>query len=777
MSGWLPVLLLVALPQNSPRVKAELVPGQAHVGQAVILRVSVQTRGSASLNVELPALDPTLHVVGTQDFTESSFGPNGRITTTRREFVLMPQQPGTYTIPSLRVTLDRRVQHTDPLTLQVGAPGPADPDAGATTDDARVTVRMVPETVFVGQQSTLVGEVLLTPDLQMRLTRPPAYDAPAPADFWIQELQPDQTTEMRVIDGQRFIVQRFYRAYFPLSHGRFAFAPARVTYEARQGFLFAPQTRELRSASPRITVLPVPEEGRPRHFRGAVGSLSMSAQVEPRRGAVGDAVSLVVELSGQGNVKALPPPELPAIPGFDVLDPSESTELDAAADRLGGTKRFTWVLVPEREGTFALPAVEYASFDPEARTFRRHRVDPGVVTVAPAGSSAPAVLAGLRPQPEPNPIGWVRAPLFLAVQVVPIGLLVIGLVVRRSRSGPAARIKRGWDQRLAALQAARANPLTHAERLLRDALAEFVPSARVRSGSPAELHRDLQRLVAPEFADQVSQLLERLENARYAPGDVAQDERRSLLDQLGRVLDAAWQHARASARTQRAAIVPAALVLWQAVAPAPTFDEGLTAYRDKQFRTAAEQFEDYVARMPADPAGWYNLAVSYEADRRPARAAWAFLHALELRPRADDVEQHLNRLGARRLGQRVRPLLHINTEETFLIASGLWWLGALLILLAVLTRHRRLSRLALLPIALTGLVLATWAVERLLPTPALVLDQGAPLLAGQSLHADVVRHLQPLSTVIVLDDAGGWAHVRTATGERGWLSSDAIGQL
>ncbi len=665
------ILLLCAVPpQNAPILTAELVPRTARVGEAVILRVSVQSRSSVSPRVEAPALHSDLHLVGTQDFTETSFGSGGRVTTTRREFVLLPQAPGTFSIPAIRVNLDRRVLRTEPMSLRVSDAAPHDESASGTAD-ARVLVRMEPETVYVGQQSTLVGEVLLTPDLQMRLTRPPSYDAPAPVDFWIQELRPDPATEMRVIDGQRFIVQRFYRAYFPLTPGRFAFAPARVTYEARQGFLFAPQTRELRSSAPELTVLPVPEQGRPRSYRGAVGTLSMRAHLEPGQSAVGDAVSLIVALAGSGHVKALPAPQLPPLSGFDVLDPSEAAEVDTRAQKLAGTKQFTWVIVPEREGTFDLPPIEYSSFDPELRTFRTHVVDPGALTVLPAGANTPLTMPVLRARPEANPMGWIRSPLFITLQVVPAAFVAMAFLLRRNRAGPAPRLKRAWDQRLAALRGVRSNPLHHAERLLRDALAEIVPGARVRSGSPAELHRDLQRLVSARFAEQVAQLLERLENARYAPGELDTDVRKGILDDLDVVLDAAWQHGRTSTRVH-AALLPIALVLSQASAPASTFEEGLAAYRHREMATAIQQFQRYVQAVPDDPAGWYNLAVALEADRQPARAAWAWLHALELQPRAGEVRAHLTRLGAARMGERVRPTLRLNTEETFFLASALW---------------------------------------------------------------------------------------------------------
>jgi hypothetical protein len=361
------------------------------------------------------------------------------------------------------------------------------------------------------------------------------------------------------------------------------------------------------------------------------------------------------------------------------------------------------------------------------------------------------------------------------LQAVPFAFLALGLVMRRRRSGPAPGIKRGWDQRLVALRAARANPFTHADRLLRDVLAELAPNLRVRSGSPADLHAGLRQLVSPEFADRVARLIERMEMVRYAPGEPAADDRKEILDELHAVIDGAWKHLCSGVRAY-SAVAPFALILLQTTTPG-TFDQGIAAYHAHHFAEAANQFEQYVRAAPRDAAGWYNLASAYNADRRPAAAAWALLHTLELQPRAEDVAARLKQLGLTGLAQDVRPFLGLTTEEIWLLASALWWLGTAVLGLAMLRRRRRLSYGALVPIALAGLLLAIWAVERALPPPAIVLDRGARLLAGQSLHADLVSQIEPLTGVEIMEEHEGWIRVRTPQGQTGWVSGDGLGRF
>src|SRR5688572_5899957 len=289
------VAMLLAL-QQRPLVTANLDRSEVRVGDPVTLRITVQAT-TGGVIVPMPSLPSQLQAVSTREVSHASLSlPGGRTTTVSRELILVANAPGEYAIPPIRIRVDGENAYTPRLTLSVtGAAAPS------PTPGARLLARMEPDTVFVGQQATLVGELLMSVDLQMRLTRPPSYEAPSPSDFWMQELQSDARAEPRIIDEERYVGQRFYRAYFPLTAGKYAFAPAKATYEARQGFLFAPQVFELRSASPRIVVLPHPSAGRPSNFDGAVGKFDIAARVEPNQGAVGDALTLIVEITGSGN--------------------------------------------------------------------------------------------------------------------------------------------------------------------------------------------------------------------------------------------------------------------------------------------------------------------------------------------------------------------------------------------------------------------------------------------------------------------------------------------
>ena len=130
-----------------------------------------------------------------------------------------------------------------------------------------------------------------------------------------------------------------------------------------------------------------------------------------------------------------------------------------------------------------------------------------------------------------------------------------------------------------------------------------------------------------------------------------------------------------------------------------------------------------------------------------------------------------------RLADRVRPLVPLTTNELLLVCSVLWLLAGSLTAVAIARRKRRFATFALIPAALAGVLLLTHTIERALPPLAVVFEKGAPLLAGKSRHADVVRHLQPLTGISVLEDDDNWLRVRTSDGEVGWVAAEDVGRI
>jgi len=288
-----------------------------------------------------------------------------------------------------------------------------------------------------------------------------------------------------------------------------------------------------------IDVLPLPTEGQPASFRGAVGSFALTASAKPINVAVGDPITLtlrVTDRAGGDNLDTVQPPPLdsPAI-AADFRMPTAPL----AGTVQGNSKTFTQTLRPTHPGIQKIPAIEFSWFDPIAGQYRtaiskaieidvavseRITTDAilgGLPTNAGQSKQLTAADGGLVANVAPTlamvrdqsgGLGWTATALIMLLP--PVACAAV-LMVRRRRD------KLAGDVGYARQQGARANAL---KRLKAGnpggALAGYIadqinqPSGTVTRG---EARTSLLAAIASaDLIDQVDQLLAQAERSRFA---------------------------------------------------------------------------------------------------------------------------------------------------------------------------------------------------------------------------------------------------------------------
>jgi hypothetical protein len=742
-------LLLPASQQERVRVNAQLSQTTARVGETVVLSITIETAGNPDVDIAMPQLPSQLVIAGTQESTHMQYSiPGGRRRVVTRELILQPASSGTFVIPGIEIEVDGTVHRTRALTLQVSSIAAASP--ALPSGEAWLRVSLSPETVYVGQQTTLTAEAGFSEDVRLRLTRPPIFDTPSPTGFWVHELPGGVRTQLRQQENRVVEVQTRKVAYFPLSAGRFALKQSRVIVDVRQGFLYAPETREMRSNTARLTVLPLPEKDRPTTFRGAVGRYTMEAAVEPLSVAAGEPVQIKLVVRGVGNVKTIAAPRLPQVLGAEAFAPTEESETTVEGEMVGGTKTFNYVLIPENEGILEIPAIVFSYFDPVARAYRDVRAEPVQVRVLPSGAATgpgvdPATLQPLRTEPSAGSLRWVRTPGFLIVQLLPI-LAIAGLLFMRRRK-PRGNPAPGYLARIRET-ASLSNQDVYAEldRIMRAALAEPAADPEVK-------------------AARGSALIERIRAARFAPAPPSAGERAGIVRESEQLVADLF----APRRTTYAALFVFALALAQQSQP------GVQAYDSANYRAAVSVFEQQADSARTDASAWYNLGNAYYRAGERGYAIWAWAQALQLEPRADDVVHNLRVAGSVE-PIRVRPPLTLTAEEWFFMAALLWWIAAGLVIVA-LARKRRVPRWAAAP-ALLAIVLVAigWRATRA-PQYAIARTEPVALHVDPTIRSATLRNLRAGAVLTVIETRDEWLRVRTIDNREAWVAADDVGLL
>lgn len=425
------LLLLLVGPAAARQVDVRASVDATTIGTEESVTFTITVEGSDGSNVQLPEPPQAegLTLLQTVPRTQQSVSIiNGQMS---RSFgfswAYRPIGTGTARIGATTLKVGDRDYHTQPITVQVvpqdqrparpqqvdpfsrllQSPFDAPPDNAEppAINDSDLFIRAVPSAREAWQNEQVVIEYRLffREGIQLRQSRlTDSWDAEG---FWREELDVETRPIPRIMveNGLRYNTIVLKRAaVFPTRAGDLSVDPLKIESEAMMPFgsrdpfqsLFALRTRftpvQLSSPAVRIASRPLPPDA-PTAFNGAVGNYAVTVTPDRTNLEVGESLQLTVTVTGRGNLATLDAPLLVTPAAFDVYDPQVSTLLDRSGNTLSGSKTFRWVLIPRSNGTFEIPPVEFAWFDPQQGRYRTSSSDPIPVTVT-GTSTAPATV-------------------------------------------------------------------------------------------------------------------------------------------------------------------------------------------------------------------------------------------------------------------------------------------------------------------------------------------------------------------------------------------------
>jgi len=210
-----------------------------------------------------------------------------------------------------------------------------------------------------------------------------------------------------VLDGKTYQVLEVRYALIPSQEGLYTIGPTRMTMTVHQPrrrtsrglfndpffsdpfFSFStgrPMT--LASEPQALTVLPLPETGRPADFSGLVGRFDVESELEPATIKAGESATLTVVLSGRGNVNRIPDLKGPELSHTKVYADEPVLRVETDAEGLAGSKTMKWALVPERQGRYEIPPLSVSFFDTTTHQYRVIKTQPMSLSVLPGEPEA-----------------------------------------------------------------------------------------------------------------------------------------------------------------------------------------------------------------------------------------------------------------------------------------------------------------------------------------------------------------------------------------------------
>ena len=188
-----------------------------------------------------------------------------------------------------------------------------------------------------------------------------------------------------------------------------------------------------------LNVLPLPSQGKPKDFSGAIGQFALSQPVLSQLSAqVGEPLTVKLELSGRGNFERISAPALDLGKDWKTYPPKQDFKPQSARG-YEGIISFEYIIIPQSDQPREIPAINFSYFDPEAKAYRTLTSGPVPIAISPAQTPQPAASAPVAsttpaaqrpvdkaPEPAPDKVAqetsasapFYRSPLFWGVQAV-----------------------------------------------------------------------------------------------------------------------------------------------------------------------------------------------------------------------------------------------------------------------------------------------------------------------------------------------------------------------
>ena len=190
--------------------------------------------------------------------------------------------------------------------------------------------------------------------------------------FWkeiIEEVPSLQFTEENVngIPYRKALLAA--HALFPIKPGKTVIDEFKIKAKVRLPTQFGwGSQQEYTKSSKRsdVTVLPLPQEGKPLSFSGAVGQFTIQTQVDGTQFPAGQPISLRVRLEGQGNAKVIELPEIKWPENLEVYD----TKSESKFFKDGMSyKEFEILVIAKTPGEVKVPQINFSYFDPNSKQY------------------------------------------------------------------------------------------------------------------------------------------------------------------------------------------------------------------------------------------------------------------------------------------------------------------------------------------------------------------------------------------------------------------------
>ncbi|MCS6968942.1 MAG: BatD family protein [Cytophagales bacterium] len=284
-----------------------------------------------------------------------------------------PQREGTHNIPPFSMTINGKQVQFEGMTIQVTKVAAArnfwtapdlEPDVTVPREDVFLHVSASGKEVYVGEGVNVAISFYALQNSPFLLRFPD--DLAQKLAAAVKKLKPENSWEENFniggqimpefvkINGKEYQRYKIYQATYYIPTAGEVELPA-ITLplvRIRPGNYGREEVRNYASKPLKIKVKPLPPH--PLVEKIAVGRFKLEEKISKPHLQTGQSTSFEFQITGEGNVAFLREPDIRHTPHLEIYPPNVQQQIQHAYDRVTGSKKFTYLIIPKEPGTYPL---------------------------------------------------------------------------------------------------------------------------------------------------------------------------------------------------------------------------------------------------------------------------------------------------------------------------------------------------------------------------------------------------------------------------------------
>ena len=406
--------------EDSP-VSATLTPLTFSTQQPARLAITLEGRQDA--RITMPEVEGLIfHQRGQSSQFQMINGKSSSSVT--YTYLVQGTEPGEYTIPPITITTKKGTHITRPIactvtdspaTLPTHKQSQASPVQRVTGEQNEnvAFIRLIPakEQTYVGEMIPTTIKAYFHRGVKFKFNALPELKGDG---FLMNTLSNEPQQQDEVIDGSQYMVLTWDTILTGIKEGQSDLSlemDASMLVRSRQqsrrlpgfgsglqddffeDFFGRYENQPIKVTGPAVTmqVNGLPEQGKPDHFSGAIGTFTLDIKAQPTEIAPGDPITVTVSIAGTGNFDNVSAPSLTEPEGIKVYSPTSSFQQGSGQQE--DRKVFEQAIVITDPGVKTIPPSVFSYFDPEKEQYQTLFTDPIEIQLigTPAAIQPPVV--------------------------------------------------------------------------------------------------------------------------------------------------------------------------------------------------------------------------------------------------------------------------------------------------------------------------------------------------------------------------------------------------